>query len=158
MLSLFSMSDSLQLHGLQPSGSSAHGFSRQEYWNRWPCTPPGALFPTQSSNPCLLHLLHCRWILYCWVTREAQFSLYFSSNVLMHIRETLENTGKQNQNKITSSLCSFRYNYGEHFGLYSFHLLKITRYFTLDSERIENDIVDVHLSITEVCQIFCLLF
>ena len=26
------------------------------------------IFPTQESNPCLLH---CRWILYHWVTREA---------------------------------------------------------------------------------------
>ena len=25
-------------------------------------------FPTQGFNP---HLLHCRWILYCWGTREA---------------------------------------------------------------------------------------
>ena len=28
------------------------------------------IFPTQGSNPCLLHLLHCRWILYCWTTGE----------------------------------------------------------------------------------------
>ena len=28
-------------------------------------------FPTQGSNYCLLCLLHCRWILYCWATREA---------------------------------------------------------------------------------------
>ena len=27
---------------------------------------------TQRSNPCLLCLLHCRQILYCWATREAQ--------------------------------------------------------------------------------------
>ena len=29
------------------------------------------IFPTQGSNPCLLRLLHCRQILYHWVTREA---------------------------------------------------------------------------------------
>ena len=45
-------------------------FSRQEYWNGLPCLPPG-IFPTQGSNPCLLRLLHCRWILYCWATMEA---------------------------------------------------------------------------------------
>ena len=33
------------------------GFSRQEFWNGLPCPPPG-IFPTQGSNPCLLHLLH----------------------------------------------------------------------------------------------------
>ena len=29
------------------------------------------IFPTQGSNPRLLQLLPCRWILYCWVTGEA---------------------------------------------------------------------------------------
>ena len=29
------------------------------------------IFPTQGSNPHLLHLLHCRWILYHWATCEA---------------------------------------------------------------------------------------
>ena len=43
------------------------GFSRQEYWSRLPCPPPGDL-PHQGWN---LHLLHARWILYHWATREA---------------------------------------------------------------------------------------
>ena len=30
------------------------------------------IFPTQGSNPHLLCLLHCRWVLYCRVTGEAQ--------------------------------------------------------------------------------------
>ena len=29
------------------------------------------IFPTQGWNPSLLHLLHCRQILYCWAIREA---------------------------------------------------------------------------------------
>ena len=29
-------------------------------------------FPTQGSNYCLLCPLHCRWILYCWATRESR--------------------------------------------------------------------------------------
>ena len=29
------------------------------------------IFPTPGSNPCLLCLLHCRWILYHWAIREA---------------------------------------------------------------------------------------
>ena len=33
------------------------GFSRQEYWSRWPFLLLG-IFPTQGSNPCLLSLLH----------------------------------------------------------------------------------------------------
>ena len=28
------------------------------------------IFPTQGSNPRLLQQLFCRWILYCWATRE----------------------------------------------------------------------------------------
>ena len=33
------------------------GFSRQEYWNGFPCLPPGD-FPTQGSKLCASHLLH----------------------------------------------------------------------------------------------------
>ena len=40
------------------------GFSRQEYWNRLPCPPPGDL-----PNP---GVLHCRWFFTDLATREAQ--------------------------------------------------------------------------------------
>ena len=33
------------------------GFSRQEYWSRLPCPPPGYL-PTQGLNPHLFYFLH----------------------------------------------------------------------------------------------------
>ena len=36
--------------------SSLQGFSRQEYWSGLSC--PQGIFPTQGSNPYLLHLLH----------------------------------------------------------------------------------------------------
>ena len=51
------------------------GFSRQEYWSGLPCPPPGHI-PDQGSNPCLLHLPHCRQILYCWAPREAPASMW----------------------------------------------------------------------------------
>ena len=31
------------------------GFSRQEYWRGLPFPSPGGIFPTQGSNPGLLH-------------------------------------------------------------------------------------------------------
>ena len=34
------------------------------------------MFPTQGSNPCLLWLLHCRWILYHWASGEALCTPY----------------------------------------------------------------------------------
>ena len=56
------------------------GISRQEYWSGLPFPSPSyspgkntgvgchfllhGIFLTQGSNPCLLNLLHCRWILY----------------------------------------------------------------------------------------------
>ena len=45
------------------------GFSRPGYWRVLPCPPPGDLLDpgTQPS------LLHCRWILYHWATREAPY-------------------------------------------------------------------------------------
>ena len=37
------------------------------------------IFPVQGSNPCFPCLLHWRWILYCWATREALVNCYFPS-------------------------------------------------------------------------------
>ena len=39
------------------------GFSRQEYWGGLPFPSPGDL-PNPGSNPCLLCILHGKWILY----------------------------------------------------------------------------------------------
>ena len=44
-----------------PRGSSAMGFSRQEYWSGLPCPPRQGIFPTQGLNP---GFPHCRQILY----------------------------------------------------------------------------------------------
>ena len=54
------------------------GFPRQEYWRGLPFPSPG-IFPTQSSNP---HLLHCSWVLYHWATREAPFQCQATINLL----------------------------------------------------------------------------
>ena len=37
------------------------------------------IFPTQGLN---LHLLHCRWILYCWATQEALIIVLFEKKFL----------------------------------------------------------------------------
>ena len=61
VLSRSVISDSLQPHGLQPIRLLCQWrFSRQEYWSGLPCLLQG-IFPTQVSNP---RLLHCRRILY----------------------------------------------------------------------------------------------
>ena len=49
------------------------GFPRQEYWTELPFLSSGDL-PDPESEPILLH---CRWILYCWATREAVLSTGF---------------------------------------------------------------------------------
>ena len=46
-------------------------FFQQEYWSGLPFSPPGDL-PDPGIEPSLLHLLHCRQMLYCWATRLAQ--------------------------------------------------------------------------------------
>ena len=55
--------------GCSPPGSSVHGIfqARILEWVAMPCS--SGIFPTQGSNP---HLLHGRRILYCWATKEAQ--------------------------------------------------------------------------------------
>ena len=59
---------SLWPYGLWPTRLLClQGFSRQKYWSGLLCPPPGVV-PTQGLNP---GLLHCRWILYHLVTREA---------------------------------------------------------------------------------------
>ena len=68
-------------------------------WDSMDCSPPGSsvygilqarileyahlqgMFPTQGSNQCHLQLLHCKWILYHWATREA-LSLWHLYNKL----------------------------------------------------------------------------
>ena len=59
------VSDCCDPRGCSPPGSSAHGIFRQEHWSVLPFPSPGDLpdpgiFPTQGSNP---GLLHCRQIL-----------------------------------------------------------------------------------------------
>ena len=44
------------------------GFSKKEYWSGLPF-PFQGIFLTQGLNPGLC-LLHCRWILYHWATRQ----------------------------------------------------------------------------------------
>ena len=46
------------------------GFSRQAYLRGYHSLLQG-IFPTQELNPCLLGLLHCKWILYHHATWEA---------------------------------------------------------------------------------------
>ena len=51
VLSCSVMSNSLQLHGLQPARLLCPwGFSRQEYWSGLPCPPPGN-FPNPGIKP-----------------------------------------------------------------------------------------------------------
>ena len=40
-----------------PQAPLSLGFSQEEYWSGLPFPPPG-IFPTQGSNPHLLHLLN----------------------------------------------------------------------------------------------------
>ena len=54
-----------------PPGFLPMRLSRQEYSSGFQC-PPLGIFPTQGSNPHLSCLLHCRWILHRWATKEAQ--------------------------------------------------------------------------------------
>ena len=82
------------------------GFSRQKYWSGLPCPPPGDL-PHPGINFHLLHLLHCRWILYHCATREAHlfYTLVYnpmSLNCVVQIGPALAVVGA-----LSSSLWAF---------------------------------------------------
>ena len=51
-------------------GSPVHGIlqARILEWVAMPSSK-GSCWP--GVRPCLMHLLHCRWIIYCWPTEEA---------------------------------------------------------------------------------------
>ena len=56
-------------------------FSRQEYWNGLHALLQG-IFPAQGLNLHFLQLLHCRWILYHWVTGKPQIKYQTSYPIL----------------------------------------------------------------------------
>ena len=63
-----SVLDSLQIHGLQPSGSSVHGILQVRILE-WVVMPFSRDLPNQGSN---LGLLHCRHILHYLSYQETQ--------------------------------------------------------------------------------------
>ena len=83
------MTDSLQPCGSPPRRLRPRGFSSQEYCSGLPWPPPG-IFLTQKSNPCLLCLLHCKWILYHWATGEGITICKTSSSWTHRISETVK--------------------------------------------------------------------
>ena len=60
------------------------GVSRQKYWNGMPFPPPRHL-PNPESNLCLLQFLHCRQILYHWVTWKDLIMYVHSANTTIYI-------------------------------------------------------------------------
>ena len=64
------MSSSLWLHGLWPASLLYPWDSLGKNTEVGCLSFLQGIFPIQGSNPCLLHLLHCRWILYCWTIGE----------------------------------------------------------------------------------------
>ena len=62
-------------------GSSLHGDSLGKNTGVGCHALHQGIFPTQRSNACLLHLLHCRWVLTTRVTGEAHHSAYMNGNI-----------------------------------------------------------------------------
>ena len=73
MLSCSAVSDFAAPGTITCQAPLSMGFSRQEYWSELPCLPPG--FPTQGSNP---GLLHCMQILYHLSHQASLWKLYKS--------------------------------------------------------------------------------
>ena len=54
-----------------PSGSSVHGISRQEYWRRLPCPPPGNLPDPGIKSTSLVYLASAGGFFTTGTTKEA---------------------------------------------------------------------------------------
>ena len=83
-----------------PPGSSVREIFLARILERVAMPYSRGIFPTQRSNPCLLHLLHCRRILYCWGSPMTARTYYYSKSNLSF------RWGHQ-QPSILSGLCSF---------------------------------------------------
>ena len=77
LLSRSVMSDSLWPHELWPARLLCPWDSPGKNTGVGCHAPLQGIFPTQGWKLCLLHLLHCRQILYCWATREAPCEIFF---------------------------------------------------------------------------------
>lgn len=75
VLSCSEVFNSLPPHGQKPARLLCRGFPSKNI--EVGChLPLQEIFPTQESNSCLLHLLHCMWILYPWAARDAPVKWY----------------------------------------------------------------------------------
>ena len=75
-----------------PPGSSVHGIFQARILARVAIFLLQVIFPTQESNPSLLCLLHCRWILYLLSIREAPLECLVlpSGSAVRNLPETQE--------------------------------------------------------------------
>ena len=73
-----------------PRGSSAMGFSRQEYWSGLPCPPCQGIFPTQGLNP---GFPHCRQVLYCLSNQGSPIKNTGIGSLSIHSPGDLSNPG-----------------------------------------------------------------
>ena len=94
------------------------GFSRQ-YWSGCHALLQG-IFPIQGSN---LGLLHCRQILYCWVTREVQCNhrcLYINKGQEIRGNVMMEDGGERYLKIL--HCCLWRWRKGMNQGIQEMHL------------------------------------
>ena len=74
------------------------------------------IFLTQGWKLCLLQLLHCKWVLYHWATREAPFCLLFLVNpvlppIFFEFVEFFELSGNPNLVTILSYYLALIYSF-----------------------------------------------
>ena len=70
-LSCFTVSDCLPPNRLQPTRLLCPWDFPSKNTGVGCCSLLQGIFQTEGSYPCFLHLLHYRWIIYLWATREA---------------------------------------------------------------------------------------
>ena len=114
------MSDSLQPHGFPATspGSFVHGLLQARILERGCHFLFQKIFLTRRSNRSLLCLLHCRQILYCWDTGEAQTPLVSMTRKLWHRYDLLHNTW-------AAGIVSFSFETEVQLTYHEVHLIKV---------------------------------
>ena len=144
----------MRLHGLWPTRLLCPWDFRKEYWRGLPFPSPRNLLnpEIEPASPLLQvvsciagRLLHCKWILYCWATREAQGKHdrenrgkpFKHGSLKIDNHRAIPNKNKEKMNLTIPRMKKCHYKSYKYFG-HSFIEIKFTYLMWMNTQKIFN--------------------